>query len=183
MIIFITNIMLAVSLSVDALGIGVAYGLKGVKIPITAKIIIFAASFVIATLCELLGQYLLSILLPFVIKAIGIVILLAVGVYTVFSDPFSYDADKSLDIDLSEAFFMGIALSIDSVGVVIGNTAIGGALNILPLAISICQFGFLSIGQKIGSKIMLRGKLGYRSLSVLTGAIIIIIAVFRIMGS
>lgn len=174
--------MLAVSLSADALGIGIAYGLKGVKIPFAAKIIIFAVSFAIATACEFLGQCLLNVLLPFIIKTIGVLILIAVGFYTVFSDPFSYDMNKSLAIDLPEAFIMGFALSVDSIGAVIGNTAIGGIPNMLPIAISVCQFIFLSVGQKAGSKITLKKRLGYRPLSILTGAIIIIIAIFRIIN-
>jgi len=172
--------MLAISLSFDALGIGVAYGLKGVKIPLAAKSVILIMSFIIASACEILGQHLLNILPYALIKAIGALILTAVGIYTIFSDPLSYDINKSLSIDLPEAFFLSIVLSADSIGAVIGNAASGGGFNTLPVTISLCQFIFLSVGQKMGYKII-KNKGIYKFLPLLTGCIIIFIAIFRIV--
>lgn len=168
-------------LSLDSLGIGIAYGIKGVKIPKNAKLIIFAVSFLSATASAEFGKY-LSFSFPNIFgKVIGFIILVGIGVYTAFCDPFTYDTDKSDKIEQKEAFLMGLALSADVAGVVIGSTASGLSTCCLPVAASICQLLALSIGELAGRHIT-KGKINSgRIWTITAGIIIIVIGILRIV--
>lgn len=178
-IIYLSNILLAVTVSIDALGIGIAYSLKGVKIPFVAKGIIFLISFVLAYISIITGNHFTNFFPPIFAKTLGVVILLAIGIYTVLSDPFTYDVDKSEKIDPKEALLMGFALSIDSIGVGISSAVAGFSSSILPIAISTCQFIFLYLGEGIGVHISKRNRIKSRFWTIISGGIIVLIAILR----
>ncbi|MCR4435307.1 MAG: sporulation membrane protein YtaF [Clostridiales bacterium] len=72
-------ILLAASLSVDALVVGMAYGLKKVKIPLVSKLAICFFSIAYSGIAIVTGSSLSSLLPVRVSKLIGIAILAAVG--------------------------------------------------------------------------------------------------------
>lgn len=161
------------------MGIGIAYSLKGVKIPIIAKGIIFIISYIFAFVSISLGNHLTSYFSPNFAKFLGVAILLCIGIYTALSDPFTYDVDNSAKIDPKEALLMGFALSIDSMGVGIGSAVAGFSWNLLPLAISVCQFIFLYLGEIIGGHVVKRKNIKSRLWTIISGGIIIFVAVLR----
>lgn len=80
-VIFITLdiIIFSLSLSLDALGIGMIYALRGILIPFKTKTIIFIVSFVITLLAIFAGSTLALILSPALAKGGGILALFILG--------------------------------------------------------------------------------------------------------
>ena len=72
-------VLLAISLSLDAFGVGLSYGVRKIKIPILSKIIICFFSIFYAGIALIGGKYLASFLPQNISKIIGITILFGMG--------------------------------------------------------------------------------------------------------
>lgn len=108
----------------------------------------------------------------FIIKFLGITI-------KIVRDPKSSDLDNSKTIDWKEAIFLGIALSIDSIGVGIGGSIIGVNSFLFPILVASFQLIFLSLGKNISVKIFKLYKLPENIWSIISGILLIIIAIFK----
>lgn len=74
---------LALSLSLDALGVGITYGLRKTRIPLLSKILICFFSIFYAALAQYLGVYLLSVIPHVMSKTIGVLILMSMGLWII----------------------------------------------------------------------------------------------------
>ena len=81
---FLTSLILSATLSIDALGIGIAYGIRRIKLTPFAAVIISVISFVFSFISVLAGKFLLIFLSPSLAKAIGISLLALMGLYFIF---------------------------------------------------------------------------------------------------
>lgn len=81
---FINSLILALSSSIDSLGIGITYGIKNTKISYMAKIVLFIISFSISILSVWFGDILKNIFSDFATKLIGNLILIAMGIFVCF---------------------------------------------------------------------------------------------------
>lgn len=175
--------LLAVSLSLDALFVGFAYGLKGTRIPLKSKLIISFFSVIYAGAALFAGKSLSLFLSPTAGKFIGAGILALIGVsmivkplikkhsdksdsenedefktlarifirslgitIQILKNPQVGDLDRSGVIDTKESLLLGLALSIDAIGVGIGSALSGLSSWQIPLVIGLCQLFFLSAG-------------------------------------
>lgn len=77
---FLSGILLAVSLSMDALGIGVSYGLRGIKVPNKPKLIISFISLLFTAVAIGIGNIIVLFLPDYLAKLIGSGMLLVLGV-------------------------------------------------------------------------------------------------------
>lgn len=80
----INSFVLALSSSVDSLGIGITYGIKNTKISYTGKIVLFIISFSISILSVWFGNIIKNVFSDFATKLIGNTILIAMGVFVCF---------------------------------------------------------------------------------------------------
>lgn len=216
---FINSLILALSSSIDSLGIGVTYGIKDTKISKMAKIVLFAISFSISILSVCLGNILKNIFSDFVTKLIGNIILIGMGIFVCFQaickdkkntaqkispsesvanekiysffidflgitikiikNPISSDLDSSNSIDSKEAFFLGIALSLDCFCIGAFGSIIGVSPFIFPLFISVFQLIFLSIGNVLGKRIHNLSRLPNNVWSVISGVLLVLIGIAR----
>lgn len=71
----------------------------------------------------------------------------------IIRNPNNSDFDNSNKIDSKEAIFLGIALSLDSVGIGISSSMLEISFLLLPLCVSFLQLFFLSFGNILGRKI------------------------------
>ena len=76
-------LLLAVSLSMDALGIGVSYGVRKIRVPLAAKVIICAISVAMMGLSILLGSLILLVVPPPAAKLLGALMLALLGVFVI----------------------------------------------------------------------------------------------------
>lgn len=151
----------AVSSSIDNLGVGISYGIRGIRIGFFSNLIIAVICFLFSETGILFGQWISRILpgiFPVLVGAlllfvIGIrIILLAVprkqkpnsddenanktkprSLKGILKNPEVADVDNSGEIGISESFILGIALSANA----ITNGLGAGLLGLSPLAISL----------------------------------------------
>lgn len=80
----INSIILAISSSIDSLGIGITYGMKDTTISYLGKVILFMISFLITILALWFGNMIKDIFPEFFIKFLGSLILILMGVFICF---------------------------------------------------------------------------------------------------
>lgn len=206
---------LAVSLSIDSLGIGISYGIRKIKIPIYACIIISAISFCFTLISISFGTMLLHLLPEPLTKYIGIFILMLMGVWIIYQGinkkenneykpklrkndtilniiiksmgitikiirtPEYCDMDNSSSIEPLEAFYLGIALSVDSFGAGIGTAVLGINTTAIPFCVALFQLIFLFTGLNIG-KYLSSFKIKNNIWTILSGLLLILIGIMRI---
>ena len=81
---FFTYLFLALSLSIDSIGIGITYGLRNTKIPMLSKFILFLISVTFTTIALMLGNLITKFLPDYLANLIGSFILIFIGVWILF---------------------------------------------------------------------------------------------------
>ena len=127
---FLNCLLLAISSSVDSLGIGITYGIKNTRITSFAKVILFLISFVVSNLSIWLGNILKLILPDFITVYIGAIVLIVMGFFMCFqslsgknknkekSCLFNKTSNKNLDFEKKKKIysffikFLGITIKI-----------------------------------------------------------------------
>lgn len=147
----------AVSSSLDNLGVGISYGIRGIRISPAANTLIAVVCFLFSFVGIWFGRWISSLIpgaLPVVLSAlilfvIGIrIVLLAAprkrqeagrsdsggkGLAAILRHPERVDLDGSNDIGIGEALILGVALSANA----LTNGLSAGLLGLSPLAISL----------------------------------------------
>lgn len=176
-------ILLALSVSIDSLGIGITYGLKKTKITIISNIILFAISFCITCGSIFLGHYISALFSPTASTILGSSFLIILGVYNIYktiNNPITdYDIDHSNNIDAKEAIFLGLTLSIDSACVGIGSGIIGINDIVLPFFVASFQLVFLNCGNLVANSIAKYVNVSEYALSIFSSFILILVGIFR----
>lgn len=72
-------VLLALSMSMDALGIGISYGVRGIKVPLASRAVICLMSVAITGAAVFLGGAITSLLTPFAARLIGSLMLALLG--------------------------------------------------------------------------------------------------------
>ncbi len=177
-------ILLALSVSIDSLTIGISYGLKKTKINNISNIILFAISFCITCGSIFLGHYISALFSPILSTILGSSFLIILGIYNIYKSLNTtltdYDIDHSNNIDAHESIFLGLALSIDSICVGIGSGIIGLNDIILPFLVATFQLAFLNCGNSISQKIVKYLNVSEPALSIFSSVILIIVGMLRI---
>lgn len=182
---FFNCIFLALSVSIDSLGIGITYGIKNTKISKSSNIILFLIAF-FTTLGSIGIGMAISLFFSSNFSALlGSAFLIFLGLYniykTLFKSSVNFDFDNSSIIDKKEAFFLGVALSIDSMCVGIGSGAIGLNYIILPTLVATFQLIFLNVGNYITKSVIKNINLSEKTLSIFSAFILIFVGFFRIL--
>ena len=134
-------ILLALSASIDALSLGITYGIKKTKMSKTANIIIFTIVFVCSTIAILVGHFLSLLFSPTFSVLFGSSLLIMLGLYNIYkglkkANAFiNFDADNSNYIDNKEAIALALAVALDASCVSMGAGIIGYISFILPIFI------------------------------------------------
>jgi putative sporulation protein YtaF len=209
--------LLAISLSLDALGVGLVYGMRRIKIPFYSKLVICFFSILYSGGSILLGRTLANFLSPFAAKLIGLSILILMGIWIILQaliknssetvkndeagldstlltivikslgitiqvvrNPVEFDFDRSGSIDASESLLLGLALSVDAIGVGIGSALVGFHSLGIPLCVGLTQLLLLYVGAYIGERFVSQLKINEKMLSILPGVLLICFALIRI---
>ena len=110
---FAAVLILAVSLSMDALGIGISYGLRGIRVSWKARVVICAMSMMVTGAAVGLGSVLLEVIPLPAAKLLGCGMLLILGLVIIVQgfrkrkeeNSFSCDFDRSKAIETAEALY------------------------------------------------------------------------------
>lgn len=174
------SIILALSVSIDSLGIGITYGIKNTSLNFFAKFILIVMSVSFSACSIFIGNVISLILSDFLTKFISSFILVIIGII-VLIDPIPFDFDNSCNIDMKEAFLLGIALSLDSISVGIGSS-IGGYSNIFfPIFSASFQLLFLSLGIFIGKKIVKKTGIPDKTWNFISGTVLILFGFIKFL--
>ncbi|HHX18318.1 MAG TPA: sporulation membrane protein YtaF [Clostridium sp.] len=210
-------ILLAFSLSLDAFGVGLSYGVRKIKIPMFSKIIICFFSIFYAGIALIGGKYLASFLPQNISKIVGITILFVMGTLIVIQtlikkdtqqypsysyineektlakiaikslgitvkvikNPVEGDIDKSGKIEFVESILLGLALSVDAIGVTLGVSLTGFYSIFIPFAAGLFQFAFLFAGTYLGEKFALIEKVNKKAMAILPGLLLLALALIN----
>ena len=203
----ITIIALALSVSIDAFGIGITYGLRKTSIPTSSKIILFAISFAFVSLSVLLGYFLVSILSEKIIKIFSVILLYIMGLLIIYEatcennkkeiishkillkslgitiqiigNPIFSDLNNSKIIEKNEAIYLAFALSLDSICVGITSSSFGLYCLLFPILVPLFQFIFLNFGINLGTNIVSYLP-SLKKWNIISGILLIIIGTLRI---
>lgn len=200
----ITIIALALSVSVDAFGIGITYGLRKTKLSTSAKFILFFVSLAFVSLSVIFGYFLIAILPEKIIKIISVILLVIMGLIIIYEalskkeqkifkiflkplgitiqiirNPISSDLNNSKVIEKNEAIYLALALSLDSICVGITSTSFGLASLLFPILVPLFQFIFLNVGINLGKQIV-KYNTSFKKWNIISGVILIIIGLLRI---
>lgn len=184
----LNSLLLAISSSIDSLGIGITYGIKKTKISKIGKIILFVISLFVTYISILFGNTIQYILPKFFTNFIGCLILICMGIYicfqalkkekdsqNIFNNPISSDLNHSKVIEPKEALILAIALSLDSFCIGVCGAITDINLSFFPFLVSIFQLVFLNLGSYLGINIRNFCKLPQNTWSILSGILLIFI--------
>jgi hypothetical protein len=191
----VNSLLLAISSSIDSLGIGITYGIKNTKISKIGKIILFAISLITTYISILFGNIIQYILPKSFTNFLGCLILICMGIYicfqalkkekdsqNIFNSPISSDINHSKIIEPQEALILAIALSLDSFCIGICGAITDINLNLFPFLVSILQLVFLSLGSYLGIYIRNFCKLPQNVWSIISGILLIFIGFLKFVA-
>nr|WP_254636027.1 manganese efflux pump [Lysinibacillus fusiformis] len=155
---WITIILIGIAANLDNLGIGLAYGVKQVKIPILSNAVIAGMSMIVTYVAVTAGSTVVEYISPHTANLLGSLLLCVIGIWTLMSNNFSnqriagnpelFDEDKNLVISTREAMALGFVLSANCLA---GGIAIGAnGISAIWTVISIGVFSFVTVG--VGSQ-------------------------------
>lgn len=108
----------------------------------------------------------------FFIKFLGITV-------NIIKDPINSDFDNSNKIDIKEAIFLGIAMSLDSISIGFGCSTIGINSFLFPLLTSFFQILFLCAGKLLGKKISSISSIPQNIWNIISGVILICMGIVK----
>ncbi|SHI15364.1 sporulation membrane protein YtaF [Sporanaerobacter acetigenes] len=203
------SLFIVVAICIDSLAIGIAYGMKKIKIPIKSLFMINIICTGILAIAMFLGDVAKKFLPGQLPTIISFLILLFIGIYFLVEGLINFFANKSKeskkkfeikfsnvkiiidvvvdctkadmnqsgDIDLKEAFYLGMALSLDALGIGFGS-ALGNINYIQVLVLSfIFNMAIILIGLFLGEKIVSKSKMEF---SWISGLILIFLALCKL---
>lgn len=179
---FLNTFLLAISSSIDSLGIGITYGLRHTKLIKKSKIILFLISIFITLISGIIGNILKRTLSTNVCEFIASALLLCMGIFIIIQtndQEISFDFDNSNDISPKEAILLGIALSLDSLCIGIGGSTIGINIYLFSIFVAILQYIFLSIGNYCGIHLNNFKKIPQSFWNKISGILLILIGLIK----
>ena len=198
----------ALSSSLDNLGVGITYGIRKIRIGIISNLLISVVCFFFSYAGIAFGQWISTVIPGILPVLVSVVLLFAIGfqiiwmsmprkqkkeeestqnlkgLSSILKNPECVDFDKSMHIGIVEALVLGIALSANA----LTNGLSAGLLGYLPLAVSLAtaigSYLALWLGVKIGRKVadvrIGPFKLGQFG-ALLSGALLVLIAIKSII--
>ena len=180
------SLLLAFSLSLDALGIGLSYGLRSIRFRPSALLLLTIEAFLMMELFLFAGRRLAAVF-PTHLLFFGVWLCLqGMGQgkrkeTSPLHSPSLCDKNASSLIEPQEALLLGLLLSVDSFA--IGLSAAAGGINVtlLPLFSALFQTFFLALGEKCGARLILSPAPKESLWSLLSGGILILLAVLQLL--
>jgi len=180
-------ILLALSASIDALSLGITYGIKKTKMSKSANVIIFMIVFCCSTVAILVGHFLSLLFSPTFSVLLGSSLLIMLGIYNIYkgikkSNTFvNFDIDNSNYIDNKEATALALAVAVDASCVSMGAGIIGYISFILPVFMAVFHTFFVNCGNFVAKSVVERLNVPSNVLSIFSGVLLVLIGVWRII--
>lgn len=170
---FFNYVILCVSASIDAIGIGISYGMRKTRIDVLSKLIISAILYISTFLGVTVGNVLSVFLTNDILKLLGSIILISIGCVIIYGN-MSYenennllvktkkfipnscnaDVDNLKNIDWKEAIYLAISVSIDAFSMGVYASIDNVNIFLFPLCMTIIHVSFLFLGKFFGRYIV-----------------------------
>jgi len=198
----LSALLFGISASLDALIIGITYGIKKIKISLLQNILISLITLAGTVISIGLGSSLKPLLSAQTARIAGSTLLMMLGLYYILkyiraiwkkyssgknltineiqgASTVESEEDKKNRLSIQETAILGLALSVNNIG--IGISASIAGLSLLPTAIAtfICSVCFLLLGTSVGKVKILNIADKYSDL--LTGLILIGLGIFELI--
>ena len=135
----------------------------------------------------LAGHFLSLMFSPNLSLALGSSLLIILGIYNIYkefrknSSPKNFDFDNSNYIDYQESAAIGLTVAIDASCVSMGCGIIGYISFVLPIFMAVFHTLFVNVGNSVSKNIVQQFNVPSKILSILSGVLLIMIGVFRIV--
>ena len=199
--IYIETLLFSIAISFDSLVSFFGYGIEKIKVGFLQIIFIMFINTIFLAVGLFCGHYLSLLINDSIIKYISFSLLLMVGLFKLASDllklwlskhkginnktflkicidPINADINKDKILSFKESLFIGIALSIDSLGVGLGLGVNKTNQYLIFIFSFIIGLVFSFIGYLIGKKVSSKTTL---NLSWLSGVLLILLAILKIV--
>jgi putative Mn2+ efflux pump MntP len=183
---FISIMMLALSVCMDSFGIGFTYGLRKIKIPLLSICIITLCSSSVLFLSMYFGTLLTKFFSTEQTKMVGGCILIGIGFISIVNlfrknnlSAETVDLDQSGIITGKEAVLLGFLMSMDSFAAGVGAAFIGFSPFLTITVISLLNVWLLFFSVKLGELSSNRDII--KKLTFLPGMLLIIFGVLKIL--
>ena len=179
---FINTLILSISSSLDAIGIGITYGLRKTHFSITSRIVFFMVSLIATSLSIILGNTLKNIFSPEFTTFLGAALIIGIGCYVIFesfSNSTDFDFDHSNDINNKEALALSISVTMDSLCIGIGSSMLGISNWLFPVFVAILHLTFLLLGDVLGKKLSSIRKVPNFIWKLISGTLLILIGISK----
>ena len=180
-------ILLALSASIDALSLGITYGIKRTQMSKISNVIIFAIVFVCSTFALLLGHYISLLFSPTFSLLLGSSLLIMLGLYNIYkgikkvNTVKDFDTDNSNYIDNKEAIMLGLAVAVDASCVSMTCAFIGYSSFILPFFMATFHTLFVNCGNVVAKSIIEKINVPANILSIFAGTLLVLIGSLRLI--
>lgn len=180
----ISCILLAISVSIDALTLGITYGIKHSRINKISNLIVFSIAFVSTSFAIFLGKHISRLFSPSLATFIGSALLILLGIYSIYKsfnkNTEDYDLDHSNSIDKNEAILLALAVSTDASCVGLSCGIIGITGFVYPLFAALFHTIFINYGNIIAYSASKKIKLSDKCLAIFSGFVLILIGLIRL---
>jgi putative sporulation protein YtaF len=197
----ISSLLFSFSANIDNLAVGIAYGIKNLKIQLSKSFIIAFMSCLGTLVSMSFGKLLTHIMPIHTANLLGSIILISFGIWSIWitlkekqdnlpennhtvlsyeellNSPEKADVDKSGYIDFKESLTLGFALAVNNMGMGIGASITGLNVIITSLLTFLFSLIFLSAGCYFGKK-YLSGIMG-KFAGILSGVIILLLGLYE----
>lgn len=186
--------LLAISVSIDALGIGLSYGMRKSKISLILNMLIGFIVFSMCLIGFLIGNVLSMFFNDFILTIIGSAILLILGIQIIIKELIKYrklnkrnitiNESKTNNIDeitFGDAISLAMAISMDAMAAGISASLIGIRTIFFPILVMIAHIIFLNLGMFLGKNAKNISIIPKNLWSIISGILLILIASMKLM--
>lgn len=201
-------LFLVIAVSLDGFGVGIAYGMQKIRMPLVPLFIIMCCSGVIVLLSMTIGHFLKHFISPGMASKFGACILIGIGLFSfinivkqqraekqktitkkkperqqnflqsLLNTPDKADLDKSGSISPKESLLLGTALAMDAFGAGLGAAIIGYTPFLTAGLIALMSGTFVYSGMKLG--LLLSQSRHMQKMGVLPPLLLIALGIFNL---
>lgn len=204
MILILSALLFSLSSNLDNVVIGIAYGVKNIKIRILPNLIIAAVTSIGTLLSMSVGKY-ISIFLPnYIANFLGAAVIIILGAYFLIqsivklinntkskelslkdiTDMVEYaensDLDKSGDINIKEALFVAFGLTFNNLGTGVAASITGVNIPLTVIFTFLLSIFTIMLGDALGNHVF--GKLLGKYAPLISGVLLIILGIIEMIN-
>lgn len=204
MAVFLSALLYSLSCNLDNLVIGIAYGVKKIKIGLISNLIIATVTSIGTLISMSVGKFISGFLPTSLTNMLGAVIIMLLGLYFLIQSilkliPKSYsnslalknvdeimdyaeksDSDNSGTLNIKEAFVVSLGLMLNNLGTGLAASITGVNVSITVICTFILSIALLMLGKSIGHNIL--GSICGKYAPLISGVLLIILGIFELIN-